>query len=127
MVSNIYNAKSQKDLRRKLRKSATSAEAVLWTHLKRRQLSGKKFRRQVSVGRYIVDFYCPECCLVVELDGSPHFAPQVDEYEEERTKYLEGLGLRVIRFDNDAVHNSVEFVLEAIREHLIDSPPRLRR
>ena len=114
----ISNRRSQKTLRKKLRNSTTSAEAILWTCLKRRQLLGKKFRRQVGFGRYIVDFYCPECRLVVELDGAPHFAANVDRYEDERTRYLEKQGLKVIRFENTAVHDQIELVLETIRENL---------
>src|SRR3977135_2186576 len=96
----IHNILSKKKFRKDLRNSLTAAEAVLWKSLQKRQLLGKKFRRQVSLGRYIVDFYCAECRLVIELDGARHFSMTIDEYEMERTKYLEGLGLRVIRFEN---------------------------
>jgi very-short-patch-repair endonuclease len=105
-------------LRKNLRKSTTSAEAILWTCLQNRKLLGKKFRRQFGIGRYIVDFYCPECRLAVELDGAPHFAPNVEEYEANRTKYLAGQGITVIRFENREVHNEIEFVLETIRENI---------
>src|SRR5215467_13758438 len=108
MVSETYNAKRKKTLRQKLRNASTSAEAILWTYLQRRQLLGKKFRRQESLGRYIVDFYCPECRVIVELDGAPHFEPNSDVYENERTAYLAGLGLKVIRFENQAVHDDIE-------------------
>jgi len=119
----ISNRRSQKALRRKLRNSTTSAEAVLWTCLQRRKLLGKKFRRQVGVGRYIVDFYCPEVRLVIELDGAPHFAANVDEHEAHRTKYLEGLGIKVIRFENRAVHEDIELVLEIIRQNIRQRMP----
>jgi very-short-patch-repair endonuclease len=114
----ISNRRAQKSLRKKLRNSTTSAEAILWTCLQGRKLLGKKFRRQVGIGRYIVDFYCPECRLAIELDGAPHFAPNVEEQEAQRTKYLEALGIKVIRFENRAVHRDIEFVLEIIRENL---------
>src|SRR5215467_10075052 len=116
MVSETYNAKNRKPLRKKLRNSTTSAEAILWTYLQRRQLEGKKFRRQESLGRYVVDFYCPECRLIVELDGAPHFEPDSDIYENQRTAYLERLGLTVIRFENQAIHDDIELVLETVRE-----------
>jgi len=117
--NSLIDTKAKKSHRRKLRNASTAAEAVLWTYLKKRQLSGKKFRRQVSIGRYIVDFYCPECRLIVELDGAPHFAANVDEYDAKRTEYLEKqAGLKVIRFENDDVRDSIEFVLETIRENL---------
>jgi len=116
VVSKTWNAKNRKSLRQKLRTATTSAEAILWTHLQRRQLLGKKFRRQQSLGRYVVDFYCPECRLIVELDGAPHFEPDADVYENDRTAYLEGLGLKVIRFENQTIHDDIEAVLEGIRE-----------
>jgi very-short-patch-repair endonuclease len=115
MVSDTYNTKNRKSLRKKLRNSTTSAEAILWTCLKGKQVFGKKFRRQERIGRYIVDFYCPSCRLVIELDGEPHFGP-LQDYDVERTKYLERLGLTVIRFENQSVHDDIEFVLETIRE-----------
>jgi very-short-patch-repair endonuclease len=127
MVSETYNSKNRKSLRRKLRNSTTSAEAILWSSLQRRQLEGKKFRRQESFGRYVVDFYCPECRLIVELDGAPHFEPNSEIYENERTMYLEGLGLKIIRFENQAIHDDIESVLETIREAIRNAPPRLRR
>src|SRR5262245_30596631 len=98
--SALFNARKKKKDRRNLRKTATAAEAVLWTYLRGRKLLGKKFRRQSSVGQYIVDFYCPECRLVVELDGAPHFGPNACEYDQQRTEYLERAGLKVIRFEN---------------------------
>ena len=116
--SGIYNTSSKQSFRRKLRKSLTPAEAVLWTQLKNRQLDGRKFRRQVSIGRYFVDFYCPECRLVIELDGERHYSMTIDEYETERTKYLERMGLKVIRFENKDVFENLEFVVQVIRENL---------
>src|SRR5437667_12102256 len=82
----ILNRRAQKTLRKKLRNSTTSAEAVLWTWLQGRKILGKKFRRQVGFGRYIVDFYCPEARLGVELDGAAHFSGSRQEYEQERTR-----------------------------------------
>src|SRR5262245_38287940 len=110
-----------KDLRRKLRKFGTAAEAVLWKHIQRKQILGKLFRRQVSVGRYIVDFYCAECRLIVELDGAAHFSDLVEEYEAERTRYLERLGLRIIRFENRTLRQNLPFVLHRIEEQLRQS------
>jgi very-short-patch-repair endonuclease len=88
----IRNVRSKKSFRKLLRKTLTPAEAVLWRRINGRQLLGKKFRRQHSVGRYIVDFYCPECRVAIELDGARHFSITIDEYERSRTRYLEELG-----------------------------------
>src|SRR5262245_39614405 len=94
----IYNIKSTADFRRNLRNSLTPVEAILWKNLQGRKLSGKKFRRQFSIGRYIVDFYCPESRLAVELDGAPHFTDKGGEHDVERTAYLQASGVRVLRF-----------------------------
>ena len=96
----------------------TAAECVLWQSLKGRQLVGKKFRRQMSIGRYIVDFYCPEARLVIELDGESHFSITMEEYEVERTRYLELEGLKVIRFENKELYDNLGGVLETIKQAL---------
>jgi very-short-patch-repair endonuclease len=101
--------------RRELRSSLTSAEASLWRNLKSSALDGKKFRRQHSIGPYIVDFYCPECRVIVELDGAKHYDVFGAEYDDHRTAYLESLGLRVIRFENRVVFEDVQRVLDTIR------------
>ena len=116
--SSLFNARSKKTNRGNLRNNSTAAEAVLWTYLHRRKLFGKKFRRQSSVGPYIVDFYCAECRLVIELAGAPHFGPNSDEYDQQRTEYLERAGLKVIRFENRDVRDNIEFVLQTIKQHL---------
>ena len=105
-----------KTRRRELRNAPTPAEVVLWKHLQRRQLLGKKFRRQHSIGRYVVDFFCPECNLAIELDGMPHYQILREEYEAERTGFLEGLGVHLVRFDNRLVFENLEAVLKEIRE-----------
>jgi very-short-patch-repair endonuclease len=118
--SGIYNTTKSAIYRKKLRKSLTPAEAVLWKCLQRSQILGKKFRRQFSIGRYIVDFYCPECRLAIELDGQGHFAVNADLYEVERTKYLDSCGIRVLRFENNVVFNNLEAVLDAIKAAIAD-------
>ena len=107
----IYNVVSKESRRKELRNSSTAAEAVLWTHLKNRQLGGKKFRRQSSVGPYIVDFFCAESRVVVELDGQPHFGEVAAEYDARRTRYLEERGIQVIRFENKRAYRDLEGVL----------------
>src|SRR5262245_36849781 len=70
---NLINTPPLKTRRRELRNNPTPAETILWKYLQRRQILGKKFRRQYSIGRYIVDFFCVECDIAIELDGAPHF------------------------------------------------------
>ena len=101
---------------RELRKNATDAERLLWSRLRRRQLSGFKFRRQHSVGPYICDFACVDARVVVELDGSQH----VDQsgYDERRDSFLRSRGFRVLRFWNNDVLSQTDVVVETIYEAL---------
>ena len=115
MKKHVHNLKSLKEIRKELRNHGTSAEAVLWTYLKKSQLDGRKFRRQHSVGPYVLDFYCPSAKLAVELDGKYHFSSSGFARDEERTNYLKRFGIRVIRFENKDVFKSIEIVLEEIR------------
>lgn len=115
----IYNLIGSKKYRRELRSHLTPAEAKLWNHLKNRQLLGKKFRRQAGIGNYIVDFYCPEKHLAVELDGSPHDTEQGYLKDQERTRLLEGKGIKLIRFENKDILNNTQGVLEEIKKYLV--------
>ena len=112
----IYNVESEEERRKGLRNSSTVAETVLWKYLKDRQLDAKKFRRQSSIGPYIVDFFCPEKRVVVELDGARHFGPTAGEYDDRRTRYLDERGIKVIRFENKRLYRDLEGVLEENRK-----------
>jgi very-short-patch-repair endonuclease len=111
----IHNRIELKVFRKNLRNNSTSAEATLWLQLKNSQLDGRKFRRQHSVGAYILDFYCPAEKLCIELDGADHYTGNGEAYDEERTKYLNSLNIRVIRFENKEVFQAIEYVLGRIR------------
>src|SRR4249919_1500154 len=115
LPSNLPNIPPLKARRRELRNAPTPAEVALWKSLQRRQFLGKKFRRQHSIGRYVVDFFCPECNLAIELDGKPHYQILREDYETERTEFLEGLGVHLARFENRLVFENLEGVLEEIR------------
>lgn len=97
---------------RQLRQPQTPTESRLWAHLRDRRLNGLKFRRQHPIGHYIVDFYCPDHRLVVEIDGDVHASQE--EYDVDRTAWLEESGYRVIRFTNREVSGQLETVLETI-------------
>ena len=99
-------------LARNLRRKATDAEKAMWRLLRNRQLAGCKFRRQVPLGDYIVDFVCYERDLVVEIDGGYHQMRTTEDAE--RTACLESQGFRVVRFWNNQVLSEPEAVLEAI-------------
>ena len=102
MNNELFNKPERKLFRKQLRTSGTKAEAVLWIVLKGKKL-GYKFRRQHGVGPYIVDFYCPEKKLIIEVDGSTNQDDVIHERDKVRQKYLEDLGFKVIRFTNEEV------------------------
>ncbi len=106
------NATEQKEQRKSLRNNMTSAEALLWRALKGRGTGGMKFRRQQGVGPFILDFYCPEHRLGIEIDGSSHDYKY--EYDEKRTEYLRRQGIRLLRFSNQQVFTSMQGVLAEI-------------
>ena len=97
---------------RKLRREQTDAERTLWCELRARRLDGFKFKRQVPIGRYIADFMCFECKLIVELDGSQHLEQVA--YDEARTRWLATKGYRVVRYWNIDVLLATERVMEEI-------------
>jgi len=113
----IHNLKKLKPLRKSLRKNTTEEESLLWRYLNDKQL-GYKFRRQHSIGRYIVDFYCPSKELIVEIDGSQHLEDNA-QYDQERTKYFNKLGLKVLRFWNSEVRDNLAGVVEEIKNKLL--------
>ncbi len=116
----LYNSKEYKTLRRKLRNEMTTAERLLWYQIRARRIKGYKFRRQVSIGNYIVDFYCPEAKLVIEVDGDSHFDPKTEIKDEERNRILSDYGLRCIRFTNLDVIKNIEEVVPIIMKMLPD-------
>ncbi|MBI4837013.1 MAG: endonuclease domain-containing protein [Candidatus Portnoybacteria bacterium] len=113
----IHNLENRKAIRRKLRKSTTPQEVILWSRIRRNQL-GYKFRRQHSIGKYIVDFYCPEKKLIIELDGSQHIEKQ-KEHDEQRDEYLKSLGFIILRFWDSEINNNLDGVLLKILERLM--------
>ena len=115
------NDAEQKELRKSLRSNMTPAEAMLWRALRGRGAGGLKFRRQQGIGPYVLDFYCPERRLCVELDGSSHDYRY--DYDEQRTKFLASQGIRVVRFHNEQVFTCLDGVVaEIVRAAGQDSP-----
>lgn len=100
---------------RENRRDATTTEDLLWQYLRDRRFEGLKFRRQHPIGEYIVDFYCHEKSLVIELDGSVHNLKEVAAYDEARERYLKDLNLNVIRFKNEEIESDIINVLEKIK------------
>jgi len=101
-------------LARKLRKTLTDAERKLWQILRSRRLGGFRFRRQVPLGNYILDFACFDPCVVIEVDGGQHNDIAMLEYDKQRTKWLESRGYFVLRFWNNQVLQEIEGVAQIV-------------
>ncbi|WP_336152290.1 endonuclease domain-containing protein, partial [Acinetobacter sp. 99] len=95
-----------------MRSNATEAEHLMWQLLRAKRFMNLKFRRQHVIAPYIVDFYCHELGLVIELDGSQHGAEDAIEYDAGRTKFLEALDLKVVRYWNHEILKNTERVLD---------------
>ena len=95
-----------------MRSNATDAEYLMWQLLRAKRFMNLKFRRQHVIAPYIADFYCHEIGLLIELDGSQHGTDDAIEYDAERTKFLEVLGLTVVRYWNHDVLSRTDVVLE---------------
>ena len=113
MPQRTFNLKYQKQIRSQLRANMPKPEQVLWQRIRRKQL-GVKFRRQHGIGRYIVDFYCAELNLVIEIDGDSHFSDEGKEKDTIRDAFMEALGIKVLRFTNEEVMKQTESVLERL-------------
>lgn len=111
---------------RALRQSPTTAEQLLWHHLRNRQLAGAKFRRQHPLGPYILDFVCLEHGLVVEVDGGQHADPQAQAYDQQRSAWLQQQGLQVLRFWNHDVLQQTHEVLAQLLQALTPALSRVR-
>ena len=107
---------------RYLRQRQTETEKLLWFNLRNRKLNGIKFKRQAVIGKYVVDFVSFEKMLVIELDGGQHNSPNVIIKDKERTKYLEELGFKVVRYWDNEIFNHLESILEDILEKASTSP-----
>jgi very-short-patch-repair endonuclease len=112
-MNQIFNRADQTAKRRRLRAEAPPAERLLWSRLRREAL-GVKFRRQVSVGVRVVDFYCAPLLLAIEIDGPSHDSEPAADYDAARQESIEALGVRFLRFSNAQVYRRMPEVLEAI-------------
>jgi very-short-patch-repair endonuclease len=115
-VASRFNRTEEKTKRaRNLRRAATHVEGRLWSKLRRAQLDGLSFRRQHSAGPYILDFYCPESRLVIELDGGQHSERAQRARDQRRTTWLQERGVTELRFWNNDITENLHGVLEHIR------------
>ena len=117
-----HPAKLPDDIRayaREMRNKMTDAEALLWKLLRDRRIAGAKFRRQHPVGRYILDFYCVEKQLGIELDGGQH--GETVAYDQRRDDWLRGQGIQVLRFWNNQMLAEAEAVMEVIYRTVVEN------
>ena len=115
----IVNNFKRKEIRKELRKNQTPQEIILWSKLRNNQ-TGQKWKRQVSIGPYIADFYCSKKLLAIEIDGSQHLDNK--EYDMDREKYFLDLGIKTIRFWNNEVNTNIDGVLKIVMEKLEIQP-----
>ncbi|MBN1119146.1 MAG: DUF559 domain-containing protein [Bacteroidales bacterium] len=112
-----YNPKL-KVLARNLRNNSTKSEIILWQHLKGKQMMGFDFHRQRPIDNYIVDFYCSELLLAIELDGYSHTLEEVQKKDAIKEDRLKELGLNLLRFDDIEVYDNIDNVLRTIEVYI---------
>jgi len=115
----IINNRKRIEVRKQLRKNQTPEEIILWSKLRNNQ-TNYKWKRQVSIGPYIADFYCWKKLLVIEIDGSQHLENK--EYDKERNKYFLNLGIRTLRFWNNEINTNIDGVMSKIEKELKKKP-----
>lgn len=125
-MKSIYNKKIFKERRRELRRNLTLSEKILWQCLNNKQVEGKKFFRQYGVEPYILDFYCPEARLAIELDGESHLPKDQKVYDVDRTRYLKGNNIAVLRFWNDEIIDDIDCILSKITSAIQNAPLKVR-
>ncbi len=119
MTDKIFNLPEYTTHRQELRNNATQPEQKLWAAVRGKQL-GVKFRRQHGIGRYIVDFYCPEVKLVIAVDGDSHYTETAQQQDAQRDAYMQSVGLRVLRFTNQDITQNMAGVYETIKRVIDD-------
>jgi very-short-patch-repair endonuclease len=118
-MNEFFNRESETDKRRQLRGSMPEAEIILWSRLKGRQLLGCKFRRQYSVGSFVIDFFSVEIKLGIEIDGDSHFQTDAPEYDRKREQFIACFGIRIVRILNADIYDNLDGVLEMIGREIL--------
>ncbi len=114
-TTHVFNTKDMKALRRQLRSNGTPAEGRLWNILKGKKVGGLQFRRQYSVGQYILDFYCPALKLAIELDGNYHYNTANSEHDMDRDEdLLNDYGIQTLRFENKIVFEQPQTIVDSV-------------
>jgi len=113
-MTRLINKKKQGEIRRTLRQQQTQSEKILWECLRDKQINNLKFRRQVSISTYIVDFYCSSLKLAIEIDGSIHASEEAKKMDRIRQEQIESLGITFLRVSSDDVINKTKLIIERI-------------
>lgn len=116
----LYNQKKQNLKRKMLRDNCPEAERILWSYLKGKQILGYKFRRQFSIGTYVLDFYCPSLKLAIEVDGEYHNTKNQKEIDLERQKVIEEYNIIFLRFKNYEIFTNIIGVIKKIKNKVIE-------
>lgn len=119
----ILGLKKTIPLRRRLRRNQTPAEKLFWSKILNKQFKGLKFIKQHGIDRYIVDFCCRSKKIIIEIDGDSHATNQGIKIDKERTRFLESLGYRIIRYNNRDVLNNIEGVFADLSEKTSSQSP----
>ena len=114
-MTDFYNWQKHKNIRRTLRKTATKAERLLWSRIRNRKLQ-YKFRRQYSIGNYVLDFYCPQLNFAIEVDGATHSNEKEVRHDMVRQKYIENLGIKIKRIKNSDIYENLDEVVSDIKD-----------
>jgi len=101
-----------------LRSNLPKAEVILWSKLKSKGLDGYKFRRQYSVGKFVIDFYCPRLKLAIEVDGDSHFSEKSEARDKERQRFIESFKISFLRFTNKDIYENLGEVLATIKDRM---------
>jgi very-short-patch-repair endonuclease len=120
-MTQYFNKASEKEKRRSLRNNMPKAELAIWSKLRGKQMLGYKFRRQYSVDRYVLDFYCPELKLAIEIDGDSHFQVGAVADDKHRQAFIESFGISFLRFTNEDALKNLDGVLETIRQRVLET------
>jgi very-short-patch-repair endonuclease len=113
-MTKLYNIGNERFKRKMLRKNMPRAEVILWSKLRGKELGGHRFRRQYSVGKFVIDFYCPKLKLAIEVDGDSHFIEGARERDRERQTIMEAVGITFLRFNNREIYENINGVLNKI-------------
>ena len=117
-MTRLFNRTKEKTTRKRLRKNMPEPEVVLWSKLKGKSLNGFKFRRQYSVDKFVIDFYCPKLKLAIEVDGESHYSENAEVRDRERQYIIESFGISFLRFTNKEIYENIDGVMVRIIQNV---------